>query len=560
MEKRLTVADFFCGAGGFSEGFRQAGFDIRVAVDNWAPAQKTHKLNHPNCNHPGLDCHLETKGDILNIPTEEINKIIEDVDVIIGSPPCVSFSTSNKAGNADKSLGIKLIEKYLQIIAVKKHKPNSTLKYWLLENVPNSRFHIKEEYSFKDLGLNNLKLKKLKISKKEKDIALKLNISEENIFNSAHFGIPQKRNRFICGEFPFPNKITPDEINQTTLKTVLSKLKPSNKSISDPNYDLSIKLSEVTDHNYSTIIHPFEWNEAKLKKQQARFYGRMAFPENLDKPSRTVMATKSTVSRESIILPGSKKNEYRSPTIREVASIMSFPITYLFQGINETTKYKLVGNAVCPKLSFEFAKAIKNKKIIKPKIQKINPSKLETDLSKIKPQNKSPKNKSPDSNFAEIIPDLKINNFRVELDNNFPKKTGKLKWNATLHHGTGKKDMKQFNLTLRELKKIIKEHNLDIDLKKIELELNKTIFSSLPDSNTFQKQYCAVIKYKNYLTPLQLLQNIKKSIDIHFPNNKYCNTHIYAKLQNKTQKIHIPLRVLVGFYLLKYSTEIIKNN
>ena len=41
----MKVADFFCGGGGFSEGFRQAGFEIVFAVDSWAPAVKTYKGN-----------------------------------------------------------------------------------------------------------------------------------------------------------------------------------------------------------------------------------------------------------------------------------------------------------------------------------------------------------------------------------------------------------------------------------------------------------------------------------------------------------------------------------
>src|SRR5687768_6820796 len=44
---RLTCVDLFCGAGGFSEGFRQAGFQVTAALDNWAPAVLTHEKNHP---------------------------------------------------------------------------------------------------------------------------------------------------------------------------------------------------------------------------------------------------------------------------------------------------------------------------------------------------------------------------------------------------------------------------------------------------------------------------------------------------------------------------------
>ncbi len=45
--QKLKVIDFFCGGGGFSEGFRQAGFDVIWAVDNWLPAVITHQENHP---------------------------------------------------------------------------------------------------------------------------------------------------------------------------------------------------------------------------------------------------------------------------------------------------------------------------------------------------------------------------------------------------------------------------------------------------------------------------------------------------------------------------------
>ena len=44
--KRLTVIDFFCGGGGFSEGFRRAGFDVIMGVDSWKPAIETHNFNH----------------------------------------------------------------------------------------------------------------------------------------------------------------------------------------------------------------------------------------------------------------------------------------------------------------------------------------------------------------------------------------------------------------------------------------------------------------------------------------------------------------------------------
>ena len=172
----LKVADIFCGAGGFSEGFRQMGFEIAFALDNWGPAIETHKLNHPNCNHMQMNI-LE-----LNSPNK-INSVIPDTEILIGSPPCVAFSGSNKAGKADKTLGVQLIEAYLRIVAVKLNKKDSILKYWILENVPNSQSYIKESYTYEELGLPG------------KEIALK--VKTRNVLNAANYGTPQTRSRFF---------------------------------------------------------------------------------------------------------------------------------------------------------------------------------------------------------------------------------------------------------------------------------------------------------------------------------------------------------------------------
>ena len=125
MEK-LKVVDFFCGAGGFSEGFRQMGYEIIYGYDHWRPAVDTFNHNF------SVKCQPKNILDFKN-SIDEIDQI-PDTEVIIGSPPCVSFSSSNKSGNADKSLGVDLTETFLRIVAVKKHQPHSILKAWLMEN------------------------------------------------------------------------------------------------------------------------------------------------------------------------------------------------------------------------------------------------------------------------------------------------------------------------------------------------------------------------------------------------------------------------------------------
>ena len=107
-KNKLTVIDFFGGAGGFSEGFRQQGYEIIKGVDCWQPAVDT--FNH-NFGLDGKPMNvLEFAGDV-----GLINQL-PSTDVILGSPPCVSFSSSNKQGGADKTLGISLIETFFRIV------------------------------------------------------------------------------------------------------------------------------------------------------------------------------------------------------------------------------------------------------------------------------------------------------------------------------------------------------------------------------------------------------------------------------------------------------------
>lgn len=87
MEK-LNVIDFFCGAGGFSEGFRQMGYEIMYGYDHWKPAVDTFNHNfNLKCEPKNILDFKSSKKEIEELP---------DTDIIIGSPPCVSFSNSNK--------------------------------------------------------------------------------------------------------------------------------------------------------------------------------------------------------------------------------------------------------------------------------------------------------------------------------------------------------------------------------------------------------------------------------------------------------------------------------
>src|SRR5207237_2293315 len=121
--------------------------------------------------------------------------------------------------------------------------------------------------------------------------------------------------------------------------------------INDPLYDFTMNGEDVTDHHYVHELAEFEWKKALKLKQDKGYMGRMSMPEDVNRPARTIMATLSFSARESFIM-GLGKNRFRAPTVREVASLMSFPIDYRFYGLSHSIKYKLVGNAVPVKLAY----------------------------------------------------------------------------------------------------------------------------------------------------------------------------------------------------------------
>src|SRR5688572_23008828 len=92
MHSKPLVIDLFAGCGGLTEGFKNAGFEIVTAVEMDKYAAATYRKNHP-------DVFL-IEEDINN--KEIANKIREylagrEADVIIGGPPCQSFSIIGRA-------------------------------------------------------------------------------------------------------------------------------------------------------------------------------------------------------------------------------------------------------------------------------------------------------------------------------------------------------------------------------------------------------------------------------------------------------------------------------
>lgn len=525
IKDKLDVIDFFCWAGGFSEWFRQQWFNIVRWLDFWQPAIDTHNLNH-NLNDETkniLDFWSQDSSDIT-----EINAL-ENTEVIIGSPSCVSFSTSNKSWKADKSLWIQLIESYLRVIAVKKHQKKSKLLVWYMENVPNSRNFVADEYSFDKL---NLWKWAESIWKNTSDIALKVESNWE-VLNSWDYGAPQSRQRFIAWEFCKTWEfLLPEKTHKkhVTLWKILKKLPKANsnkdkietKYFTDPNYkNLKVSWKKLTDQFYDNGLYKIEWERAQDLKINNYCMGKMSFPENLEKPCRTIMATRSARMRESIILKSEYSREwdweYRLPTIREISTFMGFPLVYQFVW-TESSKWRQVWNAVSPHLSSALAKAIKNKLwldiVDEPSFDnlKANYKKVENLNTYKEDKFDNPKTRQKNARFRRPI--LKKNNITVDLLN-FDDKTEVWKgWfiKAFFWTGVNFKQIKIEKKHIRDLE-IILEDSLE-NFWDYKINLNNFIKDEIwiIDINNMQKIYEEDLHIVDKHNPINIRNSLNKFI------------------------------------------------
>jgi len=391
---QLTVGDLYCGAGGFSEGFKQAGFNIKWAIDNWDPAVRTFQKNFPKAK--------AMKRDMLD---DDSIRDLEHVDVLVGGPPCTHFSLANKGGNGDLKLGLRMVAKYLD--AVDAIKPD----YWIMENVPNLESILRRP---SDVGRS--------LSKEH----LERYLTGARVFHAQDFGVPQSRRRLFSGNFPDPVPLGGAAL---PMKTVILGLPPPiqtegqhvQRIVHDPLYEgVKLPRSMLTDHFYDTTLSPAQEEMARTWKEHHPWYGKMRFPDSMDRPSRTIAATATKSSRASIVIEDERiGGKHRVPTLRECASLQGFPISYQFWASGPSDKQRLIGNAVPPPLARAFAVAIATREGITP------PSTIKCPLGEI-PEQVSRKTPAPRQYTFPIL--RRYRNFvrgtvadcRVELDNKGP--------------------------------------------------------------------------------------------------------------------------------------------
>jgi DNA (cytosine-5)-methyltransferase 1 len=360
--KNLIAIDLFCGAGGLSEGFRQAGFHVLAGQDLDAMAGATFAATHHEAKF--------IPGPIQDVTASQLLRATGlrrgEVDVLIGGPPCQGYSVYNhQRGASDPRAG--LFREYLRIV------DGLQPKWLVMENVTGitsiSGGAIVREI---ERGMDKLGYR----------VRMKVLKAEE-------FGVPQERRRifFIATRtrnpllFPTPTH-GPGLADLVTIWDAISDLPrvASGGTGCDTDYAsaprneyqtmLRGRARHVTNHEAPRLARVNEermmhippggsWRDLPfaLLPQGMRRAKRSDHTKRYGRPRKTDLActilTKCDVHWGAYIHPV----QNRAITVREAARLQSFPDSFVFQG-SRTDQYKQVGNAVPPLLGCHVAKAV----------------------------------------------------------------------------------------------------------------------------------------------------------------------------------------------------------
>ncbi len=357
MKKKLTCLDLFCGAGGLSKGFLDAGYTVILGVDYDDAALETFQKNHGDAKAMKLDLYDHSNIEVI---VEYLkSKGIFDLDVLVGGPPCQGFSYAGKMDINDKRNFL-----YLAMVKLTERlKPKAVL----LENVLamiEANGGIGAKRITEDFGAIGYKM-------------------TPKVLFAPDYGIPQVRRRvFFVGlkdsddEFEFPPAIL-DEEHYISCEQAISDL-PSLQTddgeiirgekiqeyMTEPMSDYQRKMRGQSSHVYNHIGSiPIEKTKRMISMvPEGKNY--LALPEEYRKLYKYHEAlTRYHSKKPSLTINTGHRSHFhykwnRIPTVRESARLQSFPDDFLFYG-TQSEQFKQVGNAVPPMLGQIIAEQLK---------------------------------------------------------------------------------------------------------------------------------------------------------------------------------------------------------
>jgi DNA (cytosine-5)-methyltransferase 1 len=326
MKNEHTFVDLFCGAGGMSLGFQNAGFENIFSIDYEKPYCETYRYNFPN--------HKVLEKDIVTLSEQEIQDLVggQQVTVVVGGPPCQGFSMAGKIGRRflddERNHLFKEFARVINII-----KP----LFFVMENVARVYTH------------NQGKTKQEML-----DTFLRMGYHVKcAVLNTKDYDVPQSRSRII-----FIGSLLPIDI--TFPPRSLQKSKSVSQAIGHLPKLVSGQTSNVPNH--SAMHHGSEMLE---KMQYVKDGGnREDIPLALRPTSGDVRKYIRYKSDDvSVCITGDMRKVFhydqnRALTVRELAAIQTFPDDFVFCG-KSIAQQQQVGNSVPPIFAEKIAKHIK---------------------------------------------------------------------------------------------------------------------------------------------------------------------------------------------------------
>lgn len=359
IKKNKPIAlSFFSGAMGMDIGIEKAGFETIFASEIDNACRKTILKNHPE---------IALIGDIRSYFPEELKGIAglsedDEIDLIVGGPPCQAFSTAGKRKTFEDERGNVFLN-FVNVITTLRPK------FAVIENVRgllsaplSHRPHNLRGVTFEDLKPAELPggaLNHIITRLEEGGYSVSF-----NLYNSANFGTPQKRERvvIICTrdgqKAPYlePTHSENGEFGLPRWRT----FKQAVSSLGDLQHEY-VKFPEKRLRYYRMLKAGENWRNlpVELQKQAmgASFYsggGKTGFLRRLnwDQPSPTLVTHPAMPATDL-----SHPSEDRPLSIQEYKRIQEFPETWEIEG-SLVEKYKQIGNAVPVGLGYAIGKLL----------------------------------------------------------------------------------------------------------------------------------------------------------------------------------------------------------
>ena len=349
LAPRFTLLDLFCGAGGLSLGFQQAGFSVVSAFDSWLPAVETYRANF---DHPS---HQAEISESLEFP---------HVDVVAGGPPCQGFSSAGTRRPDDSRN--TLVSVFANLIA--REKPRA----FVFENVEGFLTGGNGHFVFELL---------------QPVIEAGYRVHVRKV-NAANYGVPQHRKRVIAlgglgwdPDFPLPSHsaIGAPGAHLANGRTSAAPVTLSEALATLPEPSLSEDDATIPDHFYSPLKED-DLSRAKLLRPGERMrdlpeelwhksYRRRAFRRVMDgTPTERRGGAPAGIRRlkgdepSKAITSGALRefihpNYDRPLSLRECALLQTFPLGFRFSG-SVADRIQLIGNAVPPLLAQRIAQSL----------------------------------------------------------------------------------------------------------------------------------------------------------------------------------------------------------